>query len=95
MDPSHEIEVLFRAKYPMSMSSRGRAASGKDPCRRLQDPEPHDAFVDGNARHGAAVPRPSGSPAPQGVLPGELDALAQAHEAPEYTVFLLKDFMPI
>lgn len=27
-------------------------------------------------------------------LPGELEVLAQIHEAPEYTVFLLKDFHP-
>src|SRR4029077_19307913 len=27
-------------------------------------------------------------------LPGELEALAVVHEAPEYTVFLLKDFHP-
>lgn len=36
--------------------------------------------------------RSNTGPVKQTTLPGELEALAQVHEAPEYTVFLLKDF---
>ena len=35
-----------------------------------------------------------GGPPRGGTLPGELEALAQVHDAPEGTVVLLKDFHP-
>ena len=93
MDPSHEIEVLFRAKYPIvyvvSWEERRVEKTLAAVCKTLNRTIHSWTVTQGMV---PPVPRPSGAPAPQGVLPGELDALAQAHEAPEYTVFLLKDF---
>src|SRR5580700_4573328 len=93
MDPTHEIEVLFRAKYPIvyvvSWEERRIEKALAGVCKALNRTMHTWTVTQGMT---PPVQRPAGAPAPQGVLPGELEALAQAHEAPEYTVFLLKDF---
>lgn len=93
MDPSHEIEVLFRAKYPIvyvvSWEERRVEQTLQNICKKLNRTLHVWTVTQGMV---PPVQRPAGAPPPQGVLPGELEALAQAHEAPEYTVFLLKDF---
>lgn len=93
MDPAREIEILFRAKYPIvyvnSWEERRVERTLFNVCRNLNRTLHVWTLTLGMT---PPVPRPAGAGTGQGTLPGELEALAQAHEAPEYTVFLLKDF---
>ena len=94
MTAAAEIEILIRAKYPIlsvvSWEERrveeaiGTIAKGLN--RTL-----HTWTLTQGMK--PAVNRQSG-PAKPTSLPGELEALALIYEAPEYTVFLLKDFHP-
>ena len=94
MDAAKEIEVLIRAKYPIlyvvSWEERRVEQAVTAVCKTLNRTL-HTWSVTQGMR--PAVPRTSGPDRPS-PLPGELDALALVHEAPEYTVFLLKDFHP-
>jgi len=94
MDAVAELSVLIRAKYPIlylvSWEERRVEESVTLVCRDLKR-NLHSWSVTQGMR--PAVNRTSG-PAKAGNLPGELEALAQVHEAPELTVFLLKDFHP-
>lgn len=92
MDPVREIEVLARAKYPILYLvswEEGRVeAAVAEVCKRL-----NRQFYSWSITQGLrpAMPPRAGK---TGSLPGELDVLASVHEAPEFNVFLLKDFHP-
>lgn len=94
MDATAELEVLIRAKYPIiylvSWEERRVEETVSRVCQSLKR-NLHSWSVTQGMR--PPVNRTSG-PASPGTLPGELEALAQVHEAPELTVFLLKDFHP-
>ena len=94
MDAAKEIEVLVRAKYPIlyvvSWEERRVEQAVANVCKALNRTM-YTWSVTQSMR--PPVPRTSGPDRPP-TLPGELEALALVHEAPEYTVFLLKDFHP-
>jgi len=94
VDASKEIEVLIRAKYPIlyvvSWEERRVEQAITTVCKNLNRTLYTWTVTQGMR---PPVPRTSG-PARPAQLPGELEALALVHEAPEYTVFLLKDFHP-
>ena len=94
MDAAKEIEVLIRAKYPIlyvvSWEERRVEQAITNVCKNLNRTLYTWTVTQGMR---PPVPRTSG-PARPAQLPGELEALALVHEAPEYTVFLLKDFHP-
>ncbi len=92
MDPLHEIEVLMRAKYPIvyivTWEERRVEEALRQVSQKLQR-NLHSWSVTQGMK--PPVNRTTGPVKPTS-LPGELEALALVHEAPEYTVFLLKDF---
>ena len=94
MPASQEIEVLIRAKYPIlyvvSWEERRVEEALTVICQDLKR-----SFHTWSVTKGMnpPVPRPAGSPKSTS-LPGELEVLANVHEAPERSVFLLKDFHP-
>jgi ATP-dependent 26S proteasome regulatory subunit len=94
MDAAREIEVLIRAKYPIlyvvSWEERRVEDAVKHVCDKLKRTLHTWSVTQGMK---PPVTRTSGPVKPT-TLPGELEALALAHEAPEYTVFLLRDFHP-
>jgi ATP-dependent 26S proteasome regulatory subunit len=94
VDAAKEIEVLIRAKYPIvyvvSWEERRVEQAVANVCKSLNRTLYTWTVTQGMR---PPVPRTSG-PATPSSLPGELEALALVHEAPEYTVFLLKDFHP-
>ncbi|MFN3684498.1 MAG: AAA family ATPase [Fimbriimonadaceae bacterium] len=93
MDAIREVEILFRAKYPILQIvswEEGRVLRElEDLCRRL-DRTLHVWSL----TQGLKPPLKRGGPSSGPSLPGELEVLAQVHEAPEFTVFVLKDFHP-
>lgn len=95
MDAAREIEVLIRAKYPIlyvvSWEEARVEEAVRGVCEKLKRTLHTWSVTQGMKPQ---VNRTSGPVKPGGGLPGELEALALAHEAPEYTVFLLKDFHP-
>lgn len=94
MNAIREIETLVRAKYPIvtvvSWEERRVEEVILDVAKKL-DRQVHTWSVTQGMR--PAVTRQSGPAKPSG-LPGELEALAQVHEAPEFTIFILRDFHP-
>lgn len=94
MDAAREIEVLIRAKYPIlyvvSWEERRVEEAVKLVCDKLKRTLHTWSVTQGMK---PPVTRTSGPVKPT-TLPGELEALALAHESPEYTVFLLRDFHP-
>ena len=92
MDPLHEIEVLIRARYPIvyivSWEER-RVEEALNVVAKKLNRTVHSWSVTQGMK--PPVLRTSG-PAKPTQLPGELEALALIHEAPEYTTFLMKDF---
>ncbi|MBL8047086.1 MAG: AAA family ATPase [Chthonomonas sp.] len=87
-----EIEVLIRAKYPILYiqsweEERVELALGEI-CKKLNR-KLHTWSVTQGFRP-AMVNTNMNKPA--GQLPSELEALAQVHEAPEFTVIILKDY---
>jgi SpoVK/Ycf46/Vps4 family AAA+-type ATPase len=94
MEPTREFEVLCRAKYPLvyvvSWEER-RVEEALTKVAKTLDRSLHTWSVTQGMK--PSVNRTSG-PAKPTSLPGELEALALVHEAPEFTVFLLKDFHP-
>jgi ATP-dependent 26S proteasome regulatory subunit len=95
MNPAREIEVLIRAKYPIlyvvSWEERRVEEAVSKVCSGLTR-SLHIWSVTQGMR--PPVQRPGGPATRASGLPGELEALAQVHEAPEGTVFLLRDFHP-
>jgi ATP-dependent 26S proteasome regulatory subunit len=94
VDVSHEIEVLVRAKYPIlyivSWEERRVEEALRKVCTDLKRTLHTWTLTQGMK---PPVSRPANAVKPV-QLPAELEALALVHEAPEYTVFLLKDFHP-
>jgi SpoVK/Ycf46/Vps4 family AAA+-type ATPase len=94
MSTAREIEVLIRAKYPIlyivSWEERrvGDAVSGV--CSSI-----NRTLHTWSITQGMRPPvNRTGGPIKASSLPPELEALALIHEAPESTVFLLRDFHP-
>lgn len=91
---SQEIEVLIRAKYPIlyliSWEERRVEETLREICTRLNRTLHTWSLTQGVK---PPVVRATG-PIKTTALSGELEVLALAHEAPEFTVFLLKDFHP-
>lgn len=91
MDALHEIEVLIRAKYPILFVStweERRVESGlQQVASKLQRTLHTWSVTQGLKPPLRSLDAKSG-------LPGELEVLAQLHEAPEQTVFMLRDFHP-
>jgi ATP-dependent 26S proteasome regulatory subunit len=94
MPSAHEIEVLIRAKYPIlyivSWEERRVADAVGKICQNINRTL-HTWSITQGMR--PPVNRMTGPVKPT-TLPGELEALALVHEAPEATVFLLRDFHP-
>jgi ATP-dependent 26S proteasome regulatory subunit len=94
MTAEQEIEILVRAKYPIlyivSWEER-RVEEALTAISQRLGRTLHTWSVTQGMR--PPVQRQTGPRAPT-ALPGELEALALAHEAPERTLFLLKDFHP-
>ncbi len=94
MSAASEIDVLIRAKYPIislvSWEERRVEETVAKVCKDLNRTL-HTWTVTQGMK--PPVNRTTG-PAKPTTLPGELEALALVHEAPEYTVFLIKDFHP-
>ncbi len=94
MSAGSEIDILIRAKYPILY-----IVSWEE--RRVEEKMQEISTNLGRTLHTwtltqgmkPTVVRTSGPIKPT-TLPAELEALALIHEAPEYTVFLLKDFHP-
>lgn len=90
---SQEIEVLIRAKYPIlyliSWEEKRVEDTLREICTKLNR-SLHTWSLTQGVR--PPVVRPAGPP--KTPLSPELEVLALAHEAPEFTVFLLKDFHP-
>jgi SpoVK/Ycf46/Vps4 family AAA+-type ATPase len=90
MNPASEIEILIRAKYPIlylvSWEERRVEECLNKVCGGLNRKLHTWSITQGL--------KPTLGSGGKGSLPGELEVLAQIHEAPEYTVFLLRDFHP-
>jgi ATP-dependent 26S proteasome regulatory subunit len=94
MNAVQEIEVLVRAKYPIlyivSWEEKRIEDALQGVCKTL-----NRTLHTWSVTQGMKPPVNRGTgPVRTTTLPGELEALALVHEAPEYTVFLLKDFHP-
>ncbi len=89
MDPLQELDILIRAKYPIVYIASWEEARVEDALRRVCAPLNRTLHT-WTITQGMLPPVPNIRTST--TLPGELEALAQVHEAPEYTVFLLKDF---
>jgi len=94
MNAPQEIEVLIRAKYPIlyivSWEEKRVEEALQKVCSNLNRVLHTWSVTQGMKPD---ITRPSGLSRPT-TLSGELEALATVHGAPEYTVFLLKDFHP-
>ena len=92
MAAEQEIEVLIRAKYPILYVVSWEEKRVEDALNAIASRlgrTTHTWSVTQGMR--PPVARQTG-PAKPTALPGELEALALIHEAPEKTIFLLKDF---
>lgn len=95
MAVASEIEVLIRAKYPILYIVSWEERRVEDTLNKIcggLNRTLHTWSITQGVR--PPVARPSGVARSETKLSGELEILAQIHEAPEYTVFLLKDFHP-
>lgn len=94
MTAAAEIEILIRAKYPIlfvvSWEER-RVEESLTEIAKNSERTLHTWSLTQGMK--PMVNRVSGGTRTS-TLPGELDALALIHEAPEFTIFLLKDFHP-
>ena len=94
MDIAAEIEVLIRAKYPIVQLvswEEARAQAVLEAVAKKLDRRLHIWTLTQGMK--PPINRTSGPSNPT-TLPGELEALALVHEAPEFSVILLKDFHP-
>jgi ATP-dependent 26S proteasome regulatory subunit len=94
VNAAQEIDVLIRAKYPIlyivSWEEQRVEEALKAICAPLNRSLHTWSITQGMK---PPVNRTTGPVKPTS-LPGELEALALVHEAPEFTVFVLKDFHP-
>ncbi len=92
MNPERELEVLIRAKYPIVYVvtwEERRVVEVIEGISKKLGRQMHTWSVTQGIK--PPVNRTSGPKNPS-KLPSELEALAQVHEAPEFTIFVLKDF---
>lgn len=91
-NPCQELDVLIRAKYPILYIVSWEEARVEEALRRVCAPLNRMVHT-WTITQGMVPPvnRTTGPVKPTS-LPGELEALALIHEAPEFTCFLLKDF---
>lgn len=91
-NPCQELDVLIRAKYPILYIVSWEEARVEEALRRVCAPLNRMVHT-WTITQGMVPPvsRATGPVKPTS-LPGELEALALIHEAPEFTCFLLKDF---
>ncbi len=92
MDPIRELDVLIRAKYPIVYVVTWEERRVEEAVKAISDKlqrKLHTWSVTQGMK--PPVTRTSGPVKPSS-LPSELEALAQIHEAEEFTVFVLKDF---
>lgn len=90
MDIGRQIEVLARAKYPILYLvtwEEGRAEIAIEAVAKKLGRKYHSWSITQGFRPAVQESRPS-------TLSAELEALAQIHEAEDYSIFLLKDFHP-
>ncbi|HRD32163.1 MAG TPA: AAA family ATPase, partial [Fimbriimonadaceae bacterium] len=90
MDAFQEIETLIRSKYPIvwvTTWEERRVERGMAELATKLNRSLHTWSVTQGLKPGLSTGKTSN-------LPAELEVLAQMHEAPEYTVFLVKDFHP-
>lgn len=94
MDVSREIEVLVRAKYPILYVVSWEERRVETVLARIAQKLDRALHV-WSLTQGFQPPieRTRGPADPSG-LPSELDALARVHEAPEFTLCVLRDFHP-
>lgn len=90
MDPCQELDILIRAKYPIVYIVSWEEARVEEALRRVCAPLNRTLHT-WTVTQGMIPPVTSPSQV-KTTLPGELEALAQVHEAAEFNVFLLKDF---
>src|SRR5579862_2955553 len=89
MDACQELDILIRAKYPIVYIASWEEARVEDALRKVCGPLSRTLHTWTITQ---GMNPPLSNIRASNTLPGELEALAQVHEAPEYTVFLLKDF---
>ena len=92
MDPIRELDVLIRARYPIVYVVTWEEARFEEALSEVAAKlkrKVHTWSVTQGMK--PAVIRTSGPAKPSKLSP-ELEALALIHEAPEFTVFMLKDF---
>lgn len=95
MPVPQELETLIRAKYPLIYLVSWEERRVEDALRKIAKTLNRNLHVWTVTRGlEPQIPRPGAPGAQKPNLPGELEVLAQAYEAPEYTIFLLKDFHP-
>lgn len=90
MDVIRELEVLVRAKYSVLFVNTWEEARVEEALGQIAKKLNRKLYV-WSVTQGM---KPSLSTGPRSgpALPGELEALAQVHEGPEFAIFLLKDF---
>lgn len=93
MDPTREIEILVRAKYPIVWITSWEERRVEKAIRSVAEKLNRDLHV-WSVTQGMkpSVSRGMVNAAKGTTLPSELEVLAQVHEAQEFTIFLLKDF---
>ncbi len=92
MDALREIEVMVRAKYPLVWINSWEEARVEAAVRGVSEKLGRQFHTWSVTQGMKPTVRKTSSGASN--LPGELEALAQVHEAPEFTIFLLRDFHP-
>ena len=94
MDAAREIDILIRANYPILYIASWEERRVEDSLRTICGNRKR-AFHTWSLTQGLKpLPQRVSGPAKPTSLPGELEVLALIHEAPESSVFLLKDFHP-
>jgi SpoVK/Ycf46/Vps4 family AAA+-type ATPase len=92
MDPTRELDILIRAKYPIVYVVTWEERRVEEAVKAIADKLSRKLHT-WSVTQGMKPPviRTTG-PSKPSTLPSELEALALVHEAEEFTVFLLKDF---
>lgn len=91
MDAAKELEILIRAKYPIIYLLTWEEKRAEDAIGRVCS-ELERSLHTWSVTQGLRPPLNRASSA--SALSSELEVLAQLHEAPEYTVFVLRDYHP-
>lgn len=94
MSSSAEIEVLIRAKYPILSIVSWEEKRVEENLQKVAKSLGRTLHIWTITQGMVPAIRQGDLRTSAGNLPGELEALAQIHTAPEFSVFLLKDFHP-